>query len=488
MIKKYTNPLIITALMLSIAVIHACTKEDTASAVSGAVPTLQNYSATPAFVKKLPGFEGLDVFTLISSEDSLPGYRFAGSADGTGFIKMPAGNGYVMLINNEDNYSVSRLHLDENLKPYRGEYILNSDGGQWRLCSGTLATPAENGFGPLYLSVGESSSEAMTHGIDPFAASFLPNVSLGLPGLGKWSGENAVPLNKEAYPGKTVIVTGEDASDASGGQLALYLANSVGDLSNGSQYMLRRVDGNQKETDMQAATSYDVEFTKIENHKTLTGTQIQAMVDPLKAIKFGRVEDLDYRKGSGANSREIYFNVTGQDPTGVNADRSRTVFGRVYRLVLDAGNPLKGKLTCLLDGDDDNGIAKDFQNPDNICVTTNFAYIEEDSNTYGKEDHDGYLYQYNLSTGELKKVMELDHRRTATDAAKYNVGGTSVKGSWEYGALIDISDEVGLPNTFSLCIQPHTWTDNRFRGIDGGSKRTSEAQGSEVLIVKGLPR
>ena len=488
MIKKYTDVLAILALVASIMVIHACTKENSSSVASIAGPSLQNYSVTPAFLKKLPGFDYLDIFTLISSDDSLPNYRFAGSADGTAFIKMPYGNGYMMLVNNEDNYSVSRLRLDENLKPYGGEYILNSDGGQWRMCSGTLATPEENGFGPLFLSVGESSSEAMTHGIDPFASSFSPSQPLGLPGLGRWSGENSVPLNKDAFPGKTVIITGEDASDASGGQLALYLAGTVGDLANGSQYMLKRTDGNQRETDMTAGTAYDVEFTKIENHKTLTGVQIQSMVDPLKAIKFGRVEDLDYRKGSAANGREIYFNVTGQDPTGINADRSRTIFGRVYKLVLDADNPLKGKLTCILDGDDDNGIAKDFQNPDNICVTPNFAYIEEDSNTYGKEDHDAYIYQYNLMTGELKKVMEIDHRRTQPDAAKYNVGGTSVKGSWEYGALIDISDIIGIPNTFSLCIQPHTWTDNRFKGIDGGSKRKDEAQGSEVVILKGLPR
>ncbi|MBE7169164.1 MAG: hypothetical protein INR73_01145 [Williamsia sp.] len=488
MIKKYANVSAIIVLSAAIVTIHACSKENTGTATAEIAPELKNYSVTPAFVKQLPGFENLEVFTLISSDDSLPGYRFAGSADGTGFIKMPAGNGYVMLVNNEDNYSLSRLHLDENLKPYRGEYILNSDGGQWRLCSGTLATPQENGFGPLYFSVGESSTEAMTHGIDPFAASFSASTPLGLPGLGHWSGENSVPLNKEAYPGKTVIVTGEDASDASGGQLALYLANAVGDLDNGLQYMLKRTDGNQRETDMVPGTAYDVEFALIPNHKTLTGTQIQALVDPLKAIKFGRVEDVDYRKGSGANSREIYFNVTGQDPAGVNADRSRTVFGRVYKLVLNPGNPLKGKLTCILDGDDDNGIAKDFQNPDNICVTANYAYIEEDSNTYGKEDHDAYIYQYNLSTGELKKVMELDHRRTAPDAAKYNVGGLSVKGSWEYGALVDISEATGIPNTFSLCIQPHTWTDNKFKGIDGGSKRKDEAQGSEIVIVKGLPR
>ncbi|HJU45759.1 MAG TPA: hypothetical protein VJ647_03200, partial [Chitinophagaceae bacterium] len=270
--------------------------------------------------------------------------------------------------------------------------------------------------------------------------------------------------------------------------LALYISSIVGDLENGSQYMLKRLDNEQKETTMTEGTAYDVEFVKINNHKTLTGTQIQALVDPLKAIKFGRVEDIDYRKGSGASSREIYFTVTGQDPTGVNADKSRTVMGRVYKLVLDATDPLKGKLTCILDGDKDAGIARDFQNPDNICVTANFVYVQEDSNTYGAEDHDAYIYQYNIATGELKKVFELDHHRTAADAAKYNVGGTSAKGSWEYGALLDISDMIGIPNTFTLCIQPHSWTDAKFAGVDGGSKRTSEKQGSEIVILKGLPR
>jgi hypothetical protein len=449
---------------------------------------LENYSATPALIKKLNGFENIDIYTLISSEDLIGNFRFAGSADGSGMIKNPNGEGYIMMVNNEDNFSVSRLFLDKNLKPLKGEYVLNSDGGTWRLCSGTMATPEEHGFGPLYLSSGESNSEALTHGLDPLQPASEPGMAKGLLGLGRWSAENTVPLHKDAYPGKTVILTGEDASDASGGQLALYISNQVGDLNSGSQYMLKRVDNNQKETDMVAGNSYDVEFVKIENHRTLTGTQIQALVDPLKAIKFGRVEDIDYRKGSSAGAREIYFNVTGQDPTGVNADRSRTVMGRVYKLELDANNPLRGKLTCVLDGDNNNGPAKDFQNPDNISVTKNYVYIQEDSNTYGEEDHDAYIYQYNIATGELKKVFELDHRRTAPDAAKFNVGGTSAKGSWEYGALIDISDVIGVENTFALNIQPHSWRDARFAGIDGGTKRPTENQGSQIIIIKGLPK
>jgi hypothetical protein len=465
-------------------VAYACDKNKPSSATP---PQLSSYSLTPPLIKKRALLEPVEIFGLISSEDTLPGFRFAGSADGAGF--MPDKNGgYLMMVNNEDNYAVARLFLDKDLKPIKGEYALNSDGGAWRLCSSTLATPAEHGFGPLYLSAGEGNVEAMTHGINPFETALSPNISKGLPGLGRWSAENAVPLHKNAFQGKTIIVTGEDASDASGGQLALYMTNTVGDLQNGLQYMLRRSDGNQKETDMIVGVAYDVDFALIENHKTLTGTQVQAMVDPLRAIKFGRVEDIDYRKGSAANNREIYFNVTGQEPVGVNADRSRTVYGRVYKLVLNAADPLKGKLTCILDADMDNGIAKDFQNPDNICVTTNFAYIQEDANTYGTEEHDAYIYQYNLATGELKIAFEMDHRRDAVDADKYNVGGPSSKGSWEYGALVDISDVIGVPNTFTLCIQPHSWRDARFAGVDGGAKRRTENQGSQVVIIKGLPR
>jgi len=67
-------------------------------------------------------------------------------------MKLPNGN-YALLVNHEDNFAVSRLTLDETFKPISGEYVLNSTGGIWRLCSATLATPQEHGFGPLFLSL-----------------------------------------------------------------------------------------------------------------------------------------------------------------------------------------------------------------------------------------------------------------------------------------------------------------------------------------------
>jgi hypothetical protein len=441
-------------------------------------------SITPPLLNKLAGFESLEVYSLISSEDKFiasPAYTFGGSADGAGLLKLT--DGYALVVNHEDNFSVSRVTLDKTFKPVSGEYILNSDGGQWRLCSATLATPAEHGFGPVYLTCGESNPESRTHALNPYSQAMNAGTSRELPGLGRWNAENAVPLPKTAYTGKTVILIGDDDSGSTaGGQVAMYVSSTVGDLANGKVYALRRVDQNMREMDfVEDAAAVEVEFVEIASHVGLTGAQINAECAALKAMAFGRVEDVDYRKdGVG---REVYFNVTGQDG---NADRSK--YGRVYKLVLNETDPLKGTLQLILDGDNrTTGKAKEFQNVDNIVATQNFVYVQEDPNVYGDETHDSYIYQYNLSTKELKKVFELNHHR---DDAELNAKFKSLpaKGSWEYGSMTDISATIGIDDVFMLCIQPHSWRYPEFAGVDGGALRAAENQGSQIVLIKGLAR
>jgi hypothetical protein len=464
-----------------------------------------NKSVTPPLVKILSGFNDVSVYSVIGSDDDItasPGYVFGGSADGAGLLKNADGS-FTYLVNHEDNFAVSRITFDPTLKPIKGEYILNSTGGLWRLCSATLATPEEHGFGPLYLTCGESGEESRVHGVDPKAVIFNPAESKELSALGRWNAENAVPLNKNAFPGKTVIVIGDDDSNTEGGQVVLYISDRVGDLTGGSVYVMRRTNNNIKERDMVEGTSYDVEFVKIDNAASLTGRQVNLATASLNAIRFGRVEDIDYRKGSAANNRELYFTVTGQNNTGINADNSRSKYGRVYKLNLNDTDPTKGKLEVILDGDNRTGIAAAFQNPDNIVVTQNYVYVQEDPNSgYNDQTHDAYIYQYDIATKKLKPVFELDHRRTASDAAKYNVAGSSSGypvpsgtpgtssgfGAWEYGAMIDVSDQLGSPNTFLLCIQPHTWVGDRYKNADKGTIRTSESQASQVVLIKGLPK
>jgi hypothetical protein len=445
----------------------------------------QSRSATPALLKNLAA--GVEAFPLISSDDAVegsPGFVFGGSADGMGLMRNTTDGSYTLLVNHEDNFSVSRLTLDREFRPTTADYAIQSQWGRFRLCSATLAKPEVHGFGPLYITAGESNAESQIHGMDPFAPA---NSSRMLTALGRWNTENAVPLPRQAYGDRTVIVIGDDDSgSAAGGQLALYVGTGIGDLDNGSVYVMARANDVVRERDMVPGQAYPVVFRKVEGAAGMTGADINARSLELKAIQFGRVEDIDYRKGSGGG-REVYFNVTGQNNTGTNADYARSKYGRVYRLVLDPKDPTRGTVEVLLDGDDRAGPAREFQNPDNILVTRNYAYIAEDPNGYGDETHDARVYQYDLRSGAMTVVAELDHRRG--DARYNNVpGAQSALGSWEFGAMLDLEEEAGIRGGFLLAIQPHTWTGDRYKAPDGGTGRPNEAQASQLVVLTGLPR
>jgi hypothetical protein len=485
---RYPSTFATRALVASCSLLVAACSDDAGTDIKPVAPVaLKNQSVTPVLAKSL--ISGVEIYSLIGSDDQLPGspnFVFGGSADGAGFTRNTDGS-FTVLVNHEDNFAVSRVKLDATLKPISGDYIVNSTAGRYRLCSATLATQETHGFGPLFLTNGESSEESEILAVDPSAPANTPRY---LSALGRWNSEQSLPLPKIAYPNRTVIMIGDDDSGAEGGQLAMYVANTVGDLDNGNLYVLARTDNNTRERDMVVGQTYPVQFRQIANQKTLTGRQVNLATVTVNAMRFARVEDVDYRKGSAANNREIYFTVTGQNNTGVNADYSRSKYGRVYRVKLDESSPLSGTLELVMDGDDRNGPAKLFQNPDNIYVGTNYVYAQEDDNGYGDETHDGYIYQYNIATKDVRPVIELDHRRTAADAALYNAVGArpAGKAGWEFGAMVDVSAELGQENTFMLSLQPHSWRGTKYRGVDGGTVRPTEDQASQLVIVKGLPR
>jgi secreted PhoX family phosphatase len=481
---------VFVATILTTTFFISCERNDDDSSSAETVE-FKNRSITPSFVRMGSEFSGVGVYTLISSEDAIPNSGnmvYGGAPDGQGFIANPDGSGYIMVTNHENTWAVSRLYLDKKLNVTKGEYIVNTNGGGFRLCSATMATPLEHGFGPVFLTTGESNVNAMTHAIDPIAVANPTNNSRTKPALGKYSGENAVPLNKNAYPGKTVIICGEDASN---GQVYLYVSNTVGDLDNGKLYSLRRTDLNQIETAMTWNTNYPVEFVEVPDAKNLTGTEIENLNTTLKSIQFARVEDLDYRKGSAANSREIYF-----VSTGVSGASDKTYMGRMYQLKLDATNPLIGSLKIVADGDVSPSGANvkglDIINPDNLCVTENYVYIQEDGDSFWPEaTHNSLIWQYNIATGTKKVFMDMTHGDADFLNTKYNPAGPNQlkKGIWEHGAMVDISDVVGVPGTFTINIHAHTWVENdRFLNPSGATSIQSYKSGGQTLILKNVPR
>ncbi len=451
-------------------------------------------SSVPPLAIAQTGFENLEITSLISSPDVLPqspSFVYGAQPDGAGFMKDPNSDGFVMITNHEILKSVSRVFFDKTLKPIKGEYIVDGIGGQTRLCSATLATVQTHGFGPLFLTAGESGEESMVHGIDPFGlVSDRARTDRVLPALGKASMENAVPLTKKAYPGKTIIMIGEDqsyaTSHASAGQLIMYMSNTVGDLANGKLYALKRNDNNQTETNITAGNSYDVSFVEIPNAANLTGAAINTAVNGLGAIRFSRVEDVDYRKGNAKNNREIYFTATGQASSNAPVE-GYTMWGRVYKLVLNDNNPLVGKLELAVDGDANPGHS--LINPDNLCVTDNYVYIQEDGDSYySAAQHDSYIWQYKIKTKETKPWLTINHKRNdATWNATYNQTGEMRFGSWEYGAMEDISDVIGVPNTFLVNLHPHTWQNNAFLNADGSGTNTNK-EGGQTIIIRNVQR
>jgi len=487
---KLIKGIALSALVLSF---YASCKEDEKEepVVSGNPVELKSHSVTPSLMKLSPEFSSVEVYPLISSEDKLvntPNFIYGSMADGAGLIKNTDGT-FTLINNIEADYSIARITLDNTFKPVGGEYILNAVAtASTAQCSGSLITPAEHGFGPLYLSGGEwGGSSNGVFVTDPFKSAGSASSPEMLTAMGEWSTENAVVIGKDAYPGKTVVFIGDDHADNTvpSGQLGMYVGNR-GDLYGGKLYGLKVTSSNiNYEMDMAEGTSYDMEFVEL-LEKDLDKLDVEAKQKGV--MGFSRLEDIDWRRGDANAQREIYFAVTGRKKADLIG--KGTVYGRVYKVELNDNDPTKGgKITCVLDGDKIGGKAKMFHSPDNIVVTENYAYIQEDPNGYpdnADKNHFASLYQYNLNTGVIKKVMECDQNKA--ESLGYGVASTA----WEITGMIDISNTVGKDKTFLMITQNHGWektggetfTDPLANSDIAGSSK----EGSVMYIVKGLAR
>ncbi|WP_372754688.1 alkaline phosphatase PhoX [Mariniflexile sp.] len=449
-------------------------------------------SITPNLLKVSPEFSSIVVTPLLSSEDQIigtPDFVYGSMADGAGLLAEKDGT-FTLINNIEADYAIARIKLNKDLKPIHGEHIINAFSTAFTAqCSGTLITPAEHGFGPLYLSGGEwGGSSKAVFATNPYKSADNADSAITLPKLGQWSTENAVPIGKDAYPNKTVVFIGDDESNNSvpSGQLGMYVG-SRGNFDDGKLYGLKVSSlGIDFEMDMVEGTEYDAEFVQ------LNETQIDLLDAEAKSkgvMGFSRLEDIDWRRGSAANQREIYFCVTGRISSGLIGKGS--ALGRVYKVVLNETDPTgPAKITCVLDGDKVGGKADGFHSPDNILVTENYAYIQEDPNGYASTNSaiSGYakVYQYNLTTGALKTVLECDQDRAAT------LGYGTTSNMWEITGMIDVTDVVNNGNnTFLLITQNHGWvpadgssfTDPKANSADNATK-----EGSMLYVITGLDR
>jgi hypothetical protein len=341
---------------------------------------LRAHSITPNFLKTTSEFSSVNVYPILSSEDQLqdtPNFVYGSMADGCGLIYNANEQNYTVINNLEADYSIARITLDKTFQPIAGEYILNEQAtGSTAQCSGSLITPEEHGFGPLYLSGGEwggaSKGVFATEVTKDASSRMFPEM---LTAMGQWSTENAVAIGKDAYDDKTVVFIGDDHADNNipSGQLGMYVGDR-GDLYNGTLYGLKVTSaGINFEMDMQEGQSYDASFVEL-NEKNIDLLDAEAKTKGV--MGFSRLEDIDWRRGSSQNQREIYFAVTGRQKDALVGKGAQ--YGRVYKVELNENDPTgPAKITCVLDGDKIGGKAWGFHSPDNVLVTENYAYIQE---------------------------------------------------------------------------------------------------------------
>ena len=474
---------------LAISSFVACNDNNDGTPINKKIK-FEAHSKSPNFLKVEANYSSIKVYPVLSSEDKLdatPNFIYGSMADGAGLLKNNDGT-YSLINNIEADYSIARIKFDETFKPVEGSYILNATAtSNTAQCSGSLITPEEHGFGPLYLSGGEwggaSKGVFLT---DPNKTASAAGSATILTNMGQWVTENAVAIGKDAYADKTVVFIGDDQGDneTPSGQLGMYVGNK-GDLHGGKMYGLKVDDSAINfEVDMKEGETYNASFVE------LTEKDIDLLDAEAKqkgVMGFSRLEDIDWRRGSAANNREIYFCVTGRKKDGLVG--KGTIYGRIYKVVLNENDPTgAAKITCVLDGDLTDGKAKLFHSPDNIVVTENYAYIQEDPNGYfdtADKQHYASLYQYNLNTGALKKVLECDQ---VTAAAQ---GYGREDKAWEITGMIDISNTIGVDNSFLLITQNHGWEPadgSAFTDPDANSAADTRKEGSMLYVIQGLAR
>ena len=456
-----------------------------------------------------PEFEGtIDLQMIMTSQDILhsdSSFVFGSYTDGAALY--PNGDGTFAFINNlERDFSVARIMMNADLQPLTGEYILSSTAtAATAMCSGSSITDDEHGFGPFYLSGGEWGGDNKgVYLLDPFKDAANRDQAERLSAFGEWATENAVVIGKDAYSDKTVAFIGDDDSNNTypEGHLGMYVGDR-GDLQTGNLYVLKGKNpvetapgegGQLFEMGMAEGVEYDVEWVEM-TERTIDELNQEAI--DANVIGFQRIEDIDWRRGDGAAQRTVYFAVTGRYRAD-NPDLANrgTTLGRIYKLELNANDPTgDAKITCVLDGDKEGGMADGFHSPDNILVTENYAYIQEDPNGYFDLNSSitgwAKLYQYNLNTGEMKTVLECDEDNNAL----YGGGG-----KWEITGLIDVTNIIGASEpTFIGGVHAHGWEQDKIAEAvraDGSVFNDptaipvgdSDLEGSFLFKITGLPQ
>ena len=472
----------------------------------------------PAMLKAA---QGNSVAPIISTGDTLRnGYKFQGIPDGIGISLNGKGTADVF-VNHETstvpfpaigqpnaaadmrNAEITKLRISQiSGGVLLGETVWQSELNYQRFCSGFMAGAAEGFQQPVYFT-GEETSDTVS--LPPNAAwpptgktrqggyAVAVDANSGeqytIAGMGRMNHENVIVV-PGGWTNKVVALTGDDTFSAPSAQLYQYMASSPQNLleDKGQLYAFVSSDPSVNDYgDMQMGTLVTGSFIQVPREIALGDqTVLENWSNENNVFQFIRVEDLAYDKN---NPRIVYIADTGEpravsDPNtgrlarGPSSARGPFPNGRIFKLTLNAANPLVvDSLEVMIDADAAGYNVQGLHNPDNLDTSGNSLMIQEDPISVNNFDigagPTARIWRYDLQTKQLSVVAEVDQSQDPSARA----------GNWESSGIVNASALFG-PGTWLVNVQAHTiWVetmaaDGYTRKLEGGQLLLLTAPGS----------
>jgi hypothetical protein len=418
------------------------------------------------------------------------------------------------------NSHVDRLVVNQHSAGVvAAEDAIPSSANYQRFCSNFLAGP-EQGFDRQILFTNEEATDfvyrtGLAWPINEPADPRVPEqagvvVALDIEtgeyrtiyGMGRHNHENSV-----AIPGysQLVVLSGDDTFSPPSSQLYSYVADDTDDLWNddGTLYAFRSADPLTNDYgDLTAGETVAGTFIAVPE-AVAKGDQsgLETWSNENNVFQFIRVEDIAYDRN---DPQVVYFADTGEPraSTATSAGAGRltragSTFqgpfpnGRIFKMVLDEADPLVvDELSVLIDADAGGyGNPAVIHQPDNIETTANSLLIQEDPgghNQFQLSDPTGVgarVWRYDLDTGALQAVLEVDQSLDGADPTYDVGGGIARRGGWESSGIIDASSIWGA-GWFLLDVQAGSLVLESTAGTLGGTAVLFEREGGQLLRVK----
>lgn len=431
---------------------------------------------------------GSSVQAVISSGDTIGGFRFQGIPDGVGLV--PSGNGRVdVYVAHEEttipffgtadfqNASISKLELDiATGGVVNASVALPASAGFIRFCSAFMAGPAE-GFSRYTFFTGEESDDVLdvpanaTFGADPAIApqrqagfAVALDVASGayraLPGMGRLNHENTVVI-PGGWKKKHVLLTTDDTFAAPSSQLYMYIAKKESDVfdDRGRLYAFQvtrtnagpvnagdAFNGANDYLDIQPGDDWQGRFIPVPKAIAEGRTNL-APQDALEAwsnanniFQFIRLEDLAYDRTSPrvvyvadtGSSRVVPDATTGRLRRGPSGTVGSADNGRIFRFEFSRNNPRKvTSFSVYADADasPSDPTYVPFRSPDNIETSNNSLLVQEDASN-------ALIWRHDFASGAWTVVASVNDP------------------SGESSGIVDASEAFG-PGWWALVVQGH---------------------------------